>query len=224
MVSATTLLATVGSAARHGPEQENQGRRARQSSVTIGNPSFCIFYQHTGREWTIGQTVQRVQNLLDHGCKACGSVPVDPGNNVKNGELTANYVTNAKRADVWTAPAPIKDVDDGPVKRADVWTKPPPIKDVVNGPSKGADVWTKPPPITDVDNGPGKRTDVWTKPPPIKDEETYPGPRRAVLAQMLASRALGINCRASSTCQVGGIGHSPAGTLQRVRDAVAASA
>ena len=128
-----------------------------KSSVSIGDPSLCVFYQNTGREWTIGQTVQFVQNILDHGCAACGSVPVDPGNNVKNGQLTANMVTNAKR-------------DETSVKR----------------------------------------------------EEAYPGPRRGVRPEVLAARALGINCRGSSTCNVGGIGHSPAGTLEKVRDAVAA--
>lgn len=45
-----------------------------KSSVTIGNPSLCIFYQKTnGRSWTVGQTVNYVQALLDHGCGACGS-------------------------------------------------------------------------------------------------------------------------------------------------------
>lgn len=152
-----------------------------QSSISIGNPSLCIFYQKTGREWTIGQTVGFVQSLLDHGCKACGSVPVDPGNNVNNGELTANMATNAKRDDVWTSPAPVKDED----------------------------------------NGPGQRADIFTPPAPVKDEDTYRGPRRGAAA-IIAERALGINCRGSSTCNVGGIGHSPAGTLQQVRDAVAA--
>jgi Kp4 protein len=30
----------------------------------------------------------------DHGCRGCGSVPTNPGNDVKNGELTVNYVEN----------------------------------------------------------------------------------------------------------------------------------
>ncbi|KAL6859421.1 killer toxin [Trichoderma novae-zelandiae] len=70
-----------------------------ESSVTIGQPSLCVFYQKTGRTFTVAQTVWYVQALLDHGCGACGSVPVDEGNNVDNGELTANMVTNAKRHD-----------------------------------------------------------------------------------------------------------------------------
>ncbi|TQV98645.1 hypothetical protein V2A60_007638 [Cordyceps javanica] len=129
-----------------------------KSSVSIGDPSLCIFYQNTGREWTVGQTVGFVQNIIDHGCAACGSVPVDPGNDVKNGQLTANMVTNAAKR--------------------------------------------------------GNNDD--------DDAYQYPGPRRGVRAEVLAERALGINCRGSSTCSVGGVGGSPAGTLEKVRDAVAA--
>lgn len=137
-----------------------------QSSVTIGNPSLCIFYQKTnGRSWTVGQTVNYVQQLLDHGCGACGSVPTDAGNNVNNGMLTANMVTNARRSD-----------------------------DIVAKAERREQV------RTEQSVAPSKR-----------EEATH-----------LIERALGINCRGSSTCNVGGIGHSPAGTLQQVRDAVAA--
>jgi hypothetical protein len=68
-----------------------------ESPVTITNPSLCLFYQMTGRSWTVSQTVWFVQSLLDHGCGACGSIPTDSGNDVNNGELTANMVTDARR-------------------------------------------------------------------------------------------------------------------------------
>lgn len=68
-----------------------------ESPVTIGNPSLCLFYQRTGRTWTVDQTIWFVQSLIDHGCGACGSIPVDDGNDVNNGELTANMVTDARR-------------------------------------------------------------------------------------------------------------------------------
>lgn len=42
-------------------------------------------------------TVAFVQNLIDHGCKTCGSVPVNAGNDVNEGELEANMLTNAHR-------------------------------------------------------------------------------------------------------------------------------
>lgn len=141
-----------------------------QSSVTIGNPSLCIFYQKTnGRRWTVGQTVNFVQNLLDHGCSACGSVPTDPGNNVNNGMLTANMVTNARR---------------------------------------GMDMVTKV----------SKREEARAAAAAVPEE---PMSKREGATEIL-ERALGINCRGSSTCSVGGVGHTPAGTLQQVRDAVAA--
>lgn len=136
-----------------------------QSSVSISDPSLCIFYQKTGRQFTIAQTVEFVQNLIDHGCEACGSVPVDPGNNVNNGELTAIMVTSARRG--------MDNVAVTAAKRDD--------KIIANGRVK-----------------------------------------RAGAPAKLLERALGINCRGSSTCGVGGLAQSPAGTLQQVRDAVAA--
>jgi hypothetical protein len=82
---------------------DNQQITCVESSVTIDNPSLCIFYQKTGRQFTVAQTVSYAQSLLNHGCGACGSVPTDEGNNVDNGELTANMVTNAPaRRDVLT--------------------------------------------------------------------------------------------------------------------------
>lgn len=137
-----------------------------KSSVTIGNPSLCLFYQNTGRKWTVAQTLTFTQQIIDHGCAACGSVPTDPGNDVKNGQLTANMVTNARRG---------LDMANKVAKREEVREK------------------REPEPVTAA-------------------EDSF-----AVL-----ERRLGINCRGSSTCGVGGIGHSPAGTLEKVRDAVAA--
>ncbi|KAH7246685.1 killer toxin Kp4/SMK [Fusarium tricinctum] len=68
----------------------------------IGEPSICLFYQQTGsRTFTVAQTQALFQQILDHGCKLCGSVPLD-GGDVKNGELTVNAVTNAKKR----SPAP----------------------------------------------------------------------------------------------------------------------
>ncbi|KAF5001055.1 hypothetical protein FDECE_11070 [Fusarium decemcellulare] len=107
----------------------------------IGDPSLCLFYQHVGdRKFTVSQTQTFLKAIIDHGCDLCGSVPVDEGNDVSKGELTANIVTNAI---------------------------------------------------------PGKR-DI----------------------NHLTKRT-GINCNGSSTCKVGGIGHSPNADLKDVRDAVA---
>ncbi|KAF7556326.1 hypothetical protein G7Z17_g1543 [Cylindrodendrum hubeiense] len=137
---------------------------------SIGEPSLCIFYQKTnGRKWTVGQTVNFVQQILDHHCTACGSVPTDSGNNVSNGELTANIVTNARRG---------MDMVQASVKREEV--------------RKAA-----------------------------REQEPQTFNKRDDATTLLA-RALGINCRGSSTCNIGGLAHSPSGNLEKVRDAVAA--
>ncbi|KAF9779696.1 hypothetical protein IL306_001292 [Fusarium sp. DS 682] len=117
----------------------------------LGDPSICLFYQKVGsRTFSVAQTQTFLQQIIDHGCKLCGSTPID-GSNVNNGELTVNVVTNARKR----SPSP-----SGFTKRS--------------SPNK------------------------------------------------LAERSLGINCRGSSTCGVGGIGHLPNANLKDVRDAVAA--
>jgi hypothetical protein len=55
---------------------------------------ICAFPQHIGKDRLIkGSEIKRaIQQIMDHGCKKCGSVPLQPGNNVKQGELTVNFV------------------------------------------------------------------------------------------------------------------------------------
>ncbi|PTB61696.1 killer toxin [Trichoderma citrinoviride] len=132
-----------------------------ESSVTIGNPSLCIFYQKTGRTFTVAQTVWYVQSLMDHGCTACGSIPVDDGNNVDNGELTANMVTNAKRRDT------------GMVKTV------------------------------------RKR----------HGSESHAVGKMETVSKL--SKRLGINCRGSSTCSVGGVANLPAGHIDDLKNTIA---
>jgi hypothetical protein len=132
-------------------------------TTNIGDPSLCIFYQNTGgRQFTVSQTINYVQQLIDHGCQACGSVPTDSGNNVANGELTANMVTNAQ---------------------------------------PGVD---------------RRKEDAEAPKVAVREELPQRTKRKETMA------LLGINCRGSSTCGVGGLGHLPAGTMEQVRDAVAA--
>ncbi|RGP81842.1 killer kp4 [Fusarium longipes] len=118
----------------------------------IGNhPAICAFYQNIGdRVFSVSQTQTYLQQILDHGCKLCGSVPTDAGNNVANGQLTVNVVINPTSRDAPQSPS-------GFEKRSD--------KHLV--------------------------------------------------------KRLGINCRGSSSCGVGGIAHTPNGDLKDVRDAVA---
>ncbi|EGR50067.1 uncharacterized protein TRIREDRAFT_3043 [Trichoderma reesei QM6a] len=125
-----------------------------ESSVSIGNPSLCLFYQKTGRTFTVAQTVWYVQALIDHGCQACGSIPVDDGNNVDNGELTANMVAKFRRRDTGMVKV---------VRKAE-----------------------------------GQTENV-----------------------SKLSKRLGINCRGSSTCGVGGVANLPAGHIDDLKDVIA---
>jgi len=57
--------------------------------------NICAFLQNTNGE-TAG-TIQNVASYItSHGCKVCGSVPIGypSNNNVADGELTFNYVSN----------------------------------------------------------------------------------------------------------------------------------
>lgn len=55
--------------------------------------NFCAFYQN-GASGTAQDAYDQLQGLLDHGCTVCGSIPTNDGNNVDDGELTVNYVSD----------------------------------------------------------------------------------------------------------------------------------
>ncbi|KAM4062183.1 kp4 domain-containing protein [Hirsutella rhossiliensis] len=57
--------------------------------------SLCVTYE-SGASNTADATSSYLQALLDHGCKKCGSVPTQPGNDVKKGQLTVNIVGDPK--------------------------------------------------------------------------------------------------------------------------------
>lgn len=65
------------------------------AAVNVGDGScFAAFYQKTGgRQFSQYNTWWYLNALYDHGCRKCGSIPTDSGNNVNNGELTVNYVS-----------------------------------------------------------------------------------------------------------------------------------
>lgn len=57
---------------------------------------ICAFLQKTKGDGVSGADVKKQARFIpDHGCKVCGSVPTDypATNNVNDGELTFNYVT-----------------------------------------------------------------------------------------------------------------------------------
>lgn len=86
---------------QHQQWSQNEKLICIESSITIGKPNLCIFYQNIGdRKFTTAQSIQYIEGLLNHGCQACGSIPTDDGNDVSKGELTANMVAsgNQKRA------------------------------------------------------------------------------------------------------------------------------
>lgn len=58
----------------------------------------CAFYQNGGAG-TVEDALRHVDNLRDHGCKGCGSDPVNPGNDVAAGELTVNWVQGGGRCE-----------------------------------------------------------------------------------------------------------------------------
>jgi hypothetical protein len=47
----------------------------------------------------VEDTLRHVKNLLTHGCKGCGSDPVNPGNDVSTGELTVNWIDGGGRCE-----------------------------------------------------------------------------------------------------------------------------
>ncbi|TQV90465.1 hypothetical protein V2A60_010455 [Cordyceps javanica] len=75
-----------------GDRRFNSGDQIACSHGSQG--SFCAFYQN-GASGSAKDAYNQIQQLLDHGCRGCGSVPTQPGNDVSKGELTVNYVSNA---------------------------------------------------------------------------------------------------------------------------------
>jgi hypothetical protein len=55
---------------------------------------ICVFAQSLRFGETVNAKVVKdsVNALINHGCKKCGSNPIHPGNNVKHGQITVNFV------------------------------------------------------------------------------------------------------------------------------------
>ncbi|KAM0189140.1 hypothetical protein ACHAPI_010158 [Fusarium lateritium] len=66
-----------------------------QIACTHGSQgSICAFYQ-SGASGSARDAFGHIQQIIDHKCSLCGSVPTQPGNNVDNGQLTVNFVSDA---------------------------------------------------------------------------------------------------------------------------------
>ncbi|KAI0528524.1 killer toxin [Xylaria digitata] len=68
-----------------------------QQIACFESSHICAFLQNTGGAW--GSKIKQLAHYIpDHNCKVCGSVPYyfpEGNNNVADGMLTYNYVTNA---------------------------------------------------------------------------------------------------------------------------------
>lgn len=72
---------------------QDRGRHYNTGQQIACTGSLCTFFQN-GASGNAGDASGLLQQLLDHGCHKCGSVPTQPGNDVSKGELTVNVVGN----------------------------------------------------------------------------------------------------------------------------------
>ncbi len=72
-----------------GIQDRNRHYNTGQQIACTG--SLCTYFQN-GASGNAGDASGLLQQLLDHGCKKCGSAPTQPGNDVSKGELTVNVV------------------------------------------------------------------------------------------------------------------------------------
>ncbi|TPX13589.1 uncharacterized protein E0L32_006060 [Thyridium curvatum] len=76
--------------------QANRIYKTGEQIACYERSHICAFLQNTGDKGGSGADVRRLAPLIPkHGCKICGSVPTHypDSNNVKDGQLTFNYVT-----------------------------------------------------------------------------------------------------------------------------------
>ncbi|KAJ7757578.1 killer toxin [Mycena metata] len=57
--------------------------------------NICAFLQNQEEQMNGAEIRGVAHDITEHGCKVCGSVPTKPGNNVADGQLTFNYVSEA---------------------------------------------------------------------------------------------------------------------------------
>ncbi|CEJ80552.1 hypothetical protein VHEMI00728 [[Torrubiella] hemipterigena] len=72
------------------PDRNRHYDTAKQIACT---GSICAYFQK-GASGTAARASELLGQLLDHGCKKCGSIPTEAGNDVNKGELTVNYVSH----------------------------------------------------------------------------------------------------------------------------------
>lgn len=75
-------------------DPNRQFNNGQQIACTDNN--ICAFVQNFGGQVSESQIGTLLGNLVDHGCKTCGSVPLGfpNSNDVSQGELTVNFVSS----------------------------------------------------------------------------------------------------------------------------------
>ncbi|KAK5993975.1 KP4 killer toxin [Cladobotryum mycophilum] len=92
-VSAQQVMDQIGILVAQGGGDRRfySGQQVACNSGSTG--SICAFYQN-GASGTGHDAFNQAKQIIDHGCRICGSVPTQPGNDVSKGQLTINYVSN----------------------------------------------------------------------------------------------------------------------------------
>ncbi|KAJ7045077.1 killer toxin [Mycena alexandri] len=57
--------------------------------------NICAFLQNQEEQMSGAAIRSAAHDITEHGCKVCGSAPTKPGNNVADGQLTFNFVSEA---------------------------------------------------------------------------------------------------------------------------------
>lgn len=87
---------TLGSDFADGIEAGESTGGSYKLDVAIGTGGICAFPNHlkAGANLTLGLIRPLADQVLEHGCKTCGSATVEWGNSPKEGYLTFDYVAD----------------------------------------------------------------------------------------------------------------------------------
>ena len=92
--SSGTLAGLTAEICNHNPQSDTKGPgdHFAQSACGEYEGGKAVFVQSTSQTLSFGQVCGLLRQLEAHGCKGCGSIPINPGNNVDDGQVTVNYV------------------------------------------------------------------------------------------------------------------------------------
>lgn len=75
------------------PPTKEFGPGQQMATNCGGSGGFVPFTQNTEDNITAGKACDLLKRLQQHGCTGCGSIPIDLSDDVKNGQLTVNFVS-----------------------------------------------------------------------------------------------------------------------------------